>query len=174
MGERRPKGEKEYNPLDDAAGLIGDVLSGVVTEPEAKPKIHMAPKAEEKIVSLKKKESIQQPEKPSAEKVPKTKEEMVICKFSVPKAEHKEIKKMLAEVGDILGARVDVSHLGRGWITRILTAQKELIDAALNQEPLKTPNSRDPLSIAEVDHAMATIQSVAFRRAKPIPKDIVD
>jgi len=53
-------------------------------------------------------------------------------------------------------------------VLTVFTAEKELMEAAKHQQKLKTPNSHDPLQIAEVDHTLAVIQSVAFRRADPV------
>jgi hypothetical protein len=76
------------------------------------------------------------------------------------------VKRLLAALEEELDARIDLSNIGRGWITRLITAEKEVLEAARGREKLKTPNPRDPLEVAEVDHAMAIIQSSAFRRAK--------
>jgi hypothetical protein len=94
--------------------------------------------------------------------------EFVICKFKVPKSEYVNVRRILHELQDELGARIDLANLGRGWLTRLITAEKELLDAARQQEKLKTPNPRNPLELADIDHAMALIQSIAFRRADPI------
>jgi len=117
-----------------------------------------------------KKGSITRSEKAPIEKKQEQKrtEDLVTFKFKVSRSDYKQAKDILAELERELGARIDLSNLGRGWITRLITAEKEIIDAARQQEKLKTPNSRNPLEVAEVDHAMTVIQSVAFRRATPV------
>ena len=67
-----------------------------------------------------------------------------------------------------LNARIDLSNLGQGWLIRLITSEKELLEAAKHQQKLLTPNSRDPLQLAEFDHSMAVVQLVAFRRADPV------
>jgi hypothetical protein len=93
-------------------------------------------------------------------------EAFVICKFKVSKSDYQRVKRLLATLEEMLDARIDLSNIGRGWITRLITAEKEVIDAARGHEKLKTPNPRDPLEVAEIDHAMAIIQSVAFRKTQ--------
>ena len=95
-------------------------------------------------------------------------EEFVTCKFKVPRSDYIQAKKIVSLLEEELHARIDLSNLGRGWLTRLITAEKEVIDAARQQEKLKTPNPRNPLEVAEVDHAMTVLQSVAFRRAAAI------
>lgn len=95
----------------------------------------------------------------------KPNEEFAIFKFKVPRSDYLQAKKIVSQLEDERHARIDLSNLGRGWLTRLITAEKEVIDAARQEEKLKTPNPRNPLEVAEVDHAMTVIQSVAFRRA---------
>lgn len=173
MGDRRPAGEKEFNPLGDAADLISQVTvrekprTEVVEEPVPQKTI-VAPTTQ-KVVKLK----AQQPVKePTVEKKKQIEEDplkdFVICKFKVPRSDYMAAKKIVAQLEDELNARIDLSNLGRGWLTRLITAEKEVIEAARHQEKLKTPNSRNPLEVAEVDHVMSVVQSVAFRRAEPV------
>ena len=164
MGERLPKKNKEYNPLDDTRQLIGSVLSPTSQEEHEEP-----PQPEALTTSVGPRPAILK----EAERVPQPqaapkKEEMVICKFKVPKTDYLEFKRIMQKLEIELGCNLDISNIGRAWLTRFITAEQELADAAVKQEKLKTPNTRNPLEIAEIDHAMATIQSVAFRRAKPI------
>jgi len=172
MGDKRPKGEKEYNPLDDAVGLIGSVLSGsrvaTSTEPLAQPSKKAKTKKEDIVIKKVDSTKKNQPKEQIRDIKLTNKEEMKVCKFKIPKSEYNEIKKLLMELSELVDARIDFSNLGRGWVTRLITAQKELLDATINHEKLKTANSRDALSIADIDHAMATIQSVAFRRAQKV------
>ena len=65
-------------------------------------------------------------------------------------------------------SKIDLSSLGRGWVTRFITSEKELIDAGRVEGNLKTPNRRDALEMSEFKHAMARIQARAFRRAGEI------
>jgi hypothetical protein len=176
MGEKRPRGEKEYNPLDDTRALIGHVLKGGGDEAPAPEAATASPNASEappqqtaqvfSIVERSAKESKEDEVSPVKRPVPK--EEMVTCKFKVPKTDYHEAKRILAQLEQLLGAHIDLANLGRGWLTRLVTAEKELLDAAQHHEPLKSANTRNPLEVAEVDHAMTVIQSLAFRRAKPI------
>lgn len=169
MADRRPRGEKEYNPLDDSLDLISRVVSGQGNQTaEQKPLI---PKTEimkpsENIVALRR-----SPPDAIEGKLQKTvslKEETVVFKFSVPRSDFVAAKRIVLMLEETLEARVDLSNLGRGWLTRLVTAEKEIMEAAKHQQKLKTPNPRDPLQITEVDHALAIIQSVAFRRAEPV------
>ncbi len=58
-------------------------------------------------------------------KPPKEREEYVICKFKVPKSDYQRVKRLLAALEEELDARIDLSNIGRGWITRLITADKE-------------------------------------------------
>jgi hypothetical protein len=95
----------------------------------------------------------------------RSQEEFVTFKFKVPRSDYIQAKKIVSILENELHARIDLSNLGRGWLTRLITAEKEVIDAARQQEKLKTPNPRNPLEVAEIDHAMTVVQAVAFRRA---------
>jgi hypothetical protein len=119
------------------------------------------------VVDLERPQALEHPRR-LAEEEPSLpeREEYVICKFKVPKSDYQRVKRLLAALEEELDARIDLSNIGRGWITRLITADKELLEAARGHEKLKTPNPRDPLEVAEVDHAMATIQASAFRKAK--------
>lgn len=175
MADRRPAGEREYNPLDDSQDLISRVLTGKGTSTqETMPPMQQTviQRPAENIVEFR-----QPPqdalidEKRHQEKAPQStspKEENVVFKFSVPRSDFVAAKRIVGILENELNARVDLSNLGRGWLTRLITAEKEIIEAAKHQQKLKTPNSRDPLQIAEVDHALAVIQSVAYRRSDPI------
>jgi hypothetical protein len=171
MGDRRPAGEKEFNPLDDALDLIGRVMEGQgVDAPQQK--MHPLPSGQRtvvptSVVDLERPKGLEHPRR-LAEEEPSLpeREEYVICKFKVPKSDYQRVKRLLAALEEELDARIDLSNIGRGWITRLITADKELLEAARGHEKLKTPNPRDPLEVAEVDHAMATIQASAFRKAK--------
>ena len=92
-------------------------------------------------------------------------DDMVEISFEVSRSDYTQAKRIVSMLEDELHARIDLSNLGRGWLTRLITAEKEVIDAARQQDKLKTPNPRNPLEVAEVDHAMTVVQSVAFRRA---------
>lgn len=175
MADRRPAGEREYNPLDDSEDLISRVMSGKgaqIHDPRP-PALKVEPaRPQEKIVEIRKlsqstpyknQDSEQQPQAADVQK-----EENVFFKFSVPRSDFVAAKKIVAMLEGELNARVDLANLGRGWLTRLITAEKEIMEAARHQEKLRTPNSRNPLQIAEVDHALAVIQSVAFRRAEPV------
>ncbi len=195
MGERRPPGEKEFSPLDDTLGLISSVLSGggentaqkielpsapvpapIIPSEEKRPleperlsapepkRVATVKQLPAKLEGLK----VRDPEPEQERAVEDDKEEFVTLKFKVARSDYAQAKKILAALEEELRARIDISNLGRGWITRLITAEKEILDAARNQEKLKTPNSRNPLEVAEVDHAMTIIQSVAFRRAEPV------
>ena len=67
-----------------------------------------------------------------------------------------------------MDVKLNFSHLFRGWITRVITAEKELLDAARNHPSAKTPNTRNKVEVADMDYALAQIQATAFRRAKAI------
>jgi hypothetical protein len=174
MGERRPTGEKEYSPLDDSMDLIGRVLSDTIDEP-----ITPAPVKQQKILHISRAEkpllsqSTPQKEEPKyGAPIPEVrlagKEEFLTFKFKVPRSDYLHAKRILSALEEELGARIDLANLGRGWLTRLITAEKEILEAAKHQERLKTPNPRNPLEVAEVDHAMTVIQSVAFRRAAAV------
>lgn len=171
MGDRRPAGEREFSPLEDARDLIGRVLEGPgsLASPTETPSTHTASHA----AVLPPGGGRAQPqwrvngrEEPEATPPPPEREAFVICKFKVPKADYQRVKRLLATLEETLDARIDLSNIGRGWITRLITAEKELLEAARGHDKLKTPNPRDPLEVAEVDHAMAIIQSSAFRKAQ--------
>jgi hypothetical protein len=173
MGDRRPVGEIEFNPLGDAADLISQVTvrekprTEVVEEPAPQETV-VAPTTQ-KVVKLKAQQAAKEPlagKKKQIEEDPL--KDFVICKFKVPRSDYMAAKKIVAQLEDELNARIDLSNLGRGWLTRLITAEKEVIEAARHQEKLKTPNSRNPLEVAEVDHVMSVVQSVAFRRAEPV------
>jgi hypothetical protein len=167
MGERRPIGEREFSPLDDSASLIGSVMAGgTVEDIEDKPKSLESPP---KIRKIKAPEAtrLEEPQR-LRPREGEGKEEFVTLKFKVPRSDYAQAKRIVSHLEQELGARIDLSNLGRGWITRLITAEKEIIDAARNQERLKTPNSRNALEVAEIDHAMTIIQSVAFRRAETL------
>jgi hypothetical protein len=174
MGERRPTGEKEYSPLDDSMDLIGRVLSDTVDEP-----ITPAAVKQQKILQISRAEkpllfqsTPQQEEPKHGAPIPEVrlaeKEEFLTFKFKVPRPDYLHAKRILSALEEELGARIDLANLGRGWLTRLITAEKEILEAAKHQERLKTPNPRNPLEVAEVDHAMTVIQSVAFRRAAAV------
>ncbi len=176
MGERRPPGDKEFNPLDDSMDLISQVLQTKIApysrDPGAVKRERTATiPLREQVVELRT-PSEREPvsaEEPSGKVVEgKNREEFVVFKFKVPRSEYIAAKKIASALGEELNARIDLSNLGRGWLTRLITAEKETLDAARQQQKLKTPNSRDPLQIAEIDHVLAVIQSVAFRRAIPV------
>jgi len=154
--------QKDIDIFADLGGLVEEV-SQVHSE-----ELDIEEEKEPVVINI---DSSEKVEEKSIEEVSKTKVPSVgtsVCKFNLSKDEYKELKNLLGELSEILGAKVDLSHFGRGWVTRILTARKEIINAAQNQEKLKNANSRDPLSIAEIDHSMAVVQSVAFRRAAKI------
>ena len=176
MADRRPVGEKEFNPLDESMGLISQVISGQGARAQSALPESLKAKQEtplrnvERVVELKKAPApVVQPVAVSPDPQEGVqREEFVVCKFSVPRADYMAAKKIVAALEGELGSRIDLSNLGRGWLTRLVTAEKEIFEAAKHQQKLRTPNSRDPLQVAEVDHAMAVVQSVAFRRAEPI------
>ena len=172
MGDRRPAGEREYSPLDDSVDLISSVINNTsATEPIArKPQpVVIAPTIrKEKVVPVvRKPEPIFEKggESAALHSEARRNEEFVTCKFKVPRSDYIQAKKIASLLEDELHARIDLSNLGRGWLTRLITAEKEILDAARQQEKLKTPNPRNPLEVAEVDHAMTVVQSIAFRRA---------
>ena len=171
MGDRRPTGEKEFSPLDDARDLIGRVMEGQGTD-ALQQKAHALQSVQRtvvpaNVVDLERSKGLEHPRRMAQEEPSeREREEYVICKFKVPKSDYQRVKRILAALEEELDARIDLSNIGRGWITRLITADKELLEAARGHEKLKTPNPRDPLEVAEVDHAMATIQSSAFRKAK--------
>ena len=169
MGERRPTGEKEFNPLDDSINLISSVLGGEGTQAKAVQRELGQPVEVTKLTPMRANSSSKKEEE--FRESTTSKEEFVTVKFKVPRSEYAQAKKILSLLEEELQARLDLSNLGRGWITRFITAEKELLDVAKNQEKLKTPNSRNPLEVAEIDHAMAVLQSVAFRRAQPVRED---
>lgn len=166
MGDKRPTGEKEFNPLDDATDLIGQVLKRQPNE--RNPQVPHDERNKEAI-SKKAKVSVSKTSK-NRQVLEKnvSQEDFVVFKFKVPRSDYAEAKRIVALLENQLRARIDLSNLGRGWITRLITAEQEILDAAQNHEELRTPNTRDRLEIAEVDHAMCVIQSVAFRRSTPI------
>jgi hypothetical protein len=175
MGDRRPAGETEYSPLDDSTDLIGRVLAGavVVEEPSPQPVptkiLHIQPKVE-RPVSQPPLEKHEEPEVISA--VPEftagQTEEQVVFKFRVSRSDYIHAKRIISSLAEELEANIDISNVGRGWLTRFIMAEKEILEAAKHQERLKTPNSRSSLEIAEIDHAMTVIQSLAFRRAAAV------
>ena len=170
MGSRRPEGEREFNPLDDSADLISQVVSGN-NQPLQKKEVPQAfqervAQPKQKIIEIKKTDPIEDAPKSEIEK--SQKEDSVIFKFNVPRSDYVAAKRIVTMLENELNARIDLSNLGRGWLTRLITAEKELLEAAKHQQKLRTPNSRDPLQVAEVDHSMAVVQSVAFRRAAPV------
>jgi hypothetical protein len=172
MGDRRPTGEKEYSPLDDTIDLISQVLSSASATEKPTQKVAVRnfetlAMGQEKVVSIKPKPS-SSPITGDAVTALKEQEEFVTFKFKVPKSDYIQAKKLATQLEEELGARVDLSNLGRGWLTRLITAEKEILDAARHEEKLKTPNPRNPLEVAEVDHCMTVVQSIAFRRATPI------
>jgi hypothetical protein len=171
MADRRPAGEREFNPLDDALDLIGRVMEGHGTaapQQATPPSPSVQRRGEPSQVGDRERLNgfTQRSRDAPEESTPPEREEYVICKFKVPKSDYLRVKRLLAALEEELDARIDLSNIGRGWITRLITAEKELLDAARGREKLKTPNPRDPLEVAEVDHAMAIIQSSAFRRAQ--------
>jgi len=171
MADRRPAGEREFNPLDDALDLIGRVMGGqgAAAPPQETRPLESAQRSAEptNVGELERLKGLEQRRRsPEEEPSAPEREEYVICKFKVPKSDYQRVKRILAALEEELDARIDLSNIGRGWITRLITAEKELLEAARGREKLKTPNPRDPLEVAEVDHAMAIIQSSAFRKAK--------
>lgn len=170
MADRRPVGEKEFNPLDDTLDLIGQVVSGKVAmkpkEEANPPQLAKRAPALHNVVELEKpKIRERRGGKPEETPTSMEREEFVICKFKVPKSDYQRVKRILTALEEELNARIDFANIGRGWITRLVTAETEILDAAKAHERLKTPNPRNPLEVAEIDHAMAVIQSVGFRRA---------
>ena len=173
MADRRPAGEREFNPLDDALDLIGRVMEGHGSAPpqQATPPAPSAQRGVEPSQAGDRERLngfTQRSRGVPEESAAPEREEYVICKFKVPKSDYQRVKRLLTALEEELDARIDLSNIGRGWITRLITAEKELLDAARGREKLKTPNPRDPLEVAEVDHAMAIIQSSAFRRAQAL------
>jgi len=172
MADRRPSGEREYNPLDDSRDLISRVISGKgsqVHEQRALAQKEEISRPVEKIVELRKTSpKLLETKEEQPHSTVFSKEETVVFIFSVPRSDFNAARRIVGMLEGELNARVDLSNLGRGWLTRLVTAEKEIIEAAKHQQKLKTPNSRDPLQIAEVDHTLAVIQSVAFRRADPV------
>ena len=83
------------------------------------------------------------------------KEDSVVFKFNVPRSDYVAAKRIVSMLENELNARIDLSNLGRGWLTRLMTLEKELLEAAKHPK-LRTPNSRYPLQVAEVDHSMAS------------------
>jgi len=171
MADRRPAGEREYNPLDDSRDLISRVVTskGAAVYDQSIPIAKEAsPLAVGKVVELKTPIEVASEVKETEQSKKSIKEEYVIMKFNVPRADFTAAKRIVSLLEDELHGRVELSNLGRGWLTRLITAEKEILEAAKHQQKLKSPNTRDPLQVLEVDHAMAVIQSVAFRRATPV------
>jgi hypothetical protein len=171
MADRRPAGEREFNPLDDALDLIGRVVGGqgAAAPPQETHPLGAAQRSAEltNVGDLERLQGLEPRRRSAAEALSAPeREEFVICKFKVPKSDYQRVKRILAALEEELDARIDLSNIGRGWITRLITAEKEILEAARGREKLKTPNPRDPLEVAEVDHAMAIIQSSAFRKSK--------
>jgi hypothetical protein len=172
MGSRRPEGEREFNPLDDSADLISQVVSGNSNNQFPK-KMETPQPIQEKVIESKQKiveikKTFPSEEAPKTEMETSQKEESVVFKFNVPRSDYVAAKRIVSMLETELNARIDLSNLGRGWLTRLITSEKEILEAAKHQQKLRTPNSRDPLQVAEVDHSMAVVQSVAFRRADPV------
>jgi len=161
MGEKNTK-RVDFDPFADTTDLIG-----AVRDPEkviASEGRKSVKEQAQKVIAI---------EKPITKTIslgnqPKRQEQTAILKFKVPKSDYDAAKGIIRNLEIELESRVDLSNVGRAWLTRFITSEKELMDAAKNHHPLKTPNSRNEAEIAEVDHAMAEIQSIAFRRAKPI------
>jgi hypothetical protein len=101
MGDRRPAGEKEFNPLDDALDLIGRVMEGQgVDAPQHK--MHPLPSGQRtvvptSVVDLERPKGLEHPRR-LAEEEPSLpeREEYVICKFKVPKSDYQRVKRLLA------------------------------------------------------------------------------
>jgi hypothetical protein len=171
MADRRPAGEREYNPLEDSMDLISRVVSGKGAAPLERqtPQIkEEAPHAFEKVVELKKTANITHKPAEAEQTKDAIREEYVILKFNVPRSDFVAAKRIVSMLENELHGRIELSNLGRGWLTRLITAEKEILEAAKHQQKLKSPNTRDPLQVAEVDHALAVIQSVAFKRAESV------
>jgi hypothetical protein len=171
MADRRPAGEREYNPLDDSRDLISRVVTskGAAAYDQPVPAAkENPPRPIEKVVELKKPVEVAPKVKEADQPRESIKEEYVIMKFNVPRSDFAAAKRIVSMLEGELHGRVELSNLGRGWLTRLITAEKEILEAAKHQQKLKSPNTRDPLQVSEVDHAMAVIQSVAFRRSEPV------
>lgn len=162
MGEKIRKKKKEYNPLDDANGLIGDILK---TQKSLQKKVIEKPKQIIKPAQIKKKL-----EKRSSSKVleDSQREESTVFRFNISKKDLYEVRRIIAEMELQTNSKIDLSSVVRGWVTRFITSEKELIDSARIEGSLKTPNRRDALEMSEFEHAMARIQARAFRRAGEI------
>lgn len=177
MADRRPAGEKQYSPLDDSFDLISKVVSGrgdrIADQTGQKPGLPVTPNntSMDRVVEIPRRTASRVDDmtlKPKNPAEAAKKEETVVFKFLLPRSEFIAVKRILRQLEDTLESKIDISNLGRGWVTRLLTAEKEILEAARHQQKLKTPNLRDPLRVAEVDYTLATVQSVAFRRAEPV------
>lgn len=170
MGDRRPVGEKEYSPLEDSLDLINKVLTNNPSEIAPISKMRLVEVQEQPKASLKTEEKSSNPKwgESRTKRHRNPEEELVVFKFKLPRADYQRVKNIVKALERELDGKIDLSHLGRGWVTRLITAEKEIIDAARQQDRLQNANTRNPLEIAEIDHAMTVIQSVAFRRAAQV------
>lgn len=96
------------------------------------------------------------------------KEKNITININIPESDYNELVRIYGLIQQKVGARLGISHIIRGWVTRVITAESELLIASENQGKIKTPNRRNKQEMVEADHAMATIQSIAFRRAQKV------
>ena len=98
MADRRPAGEREYNPLDDSRDLISRVVTGkgaAPAEPQTPQKEEVI-RVTEKIVELKKTSNVFHQPKDTEDQKEVEREEYVILKFNVPRSDFVAAKRIVS------------------------------------------------------------------------------
>ena len=119
--------QQEFDPFEDSRSLINQVLAGSAEDIaprknlEEENQVKSIETIETKVTSL---NPISVDEDNKLETKVKPKEEFAILKFKVPKNDLKQVKRILGMLEEEIGAKVDLANLGRGWITRLITAEK--------------------------------------------------
>jgi len=183
MAKRAPKGERPFNPLDEA--LVRSVISGsgrgaeavgegggaAVAEAERPPRIAPSEASERKVVPMP--EPRTEP-KGKAESRParadldyverRDREKRVLLTAS----EERDVERLVERMAGELGTRIKLSHVLRACYLMLMHAEDELLDRARKAPRLSRPGNGNAPEIAEFERAIAAILSGAFREAPPL------
>lgn len=157
MAKRAPVQESAYNPLD--AGLARSVIDGAMprgsnngtdfTERVVfQQRTISAPAGQKGDVSV-----------PPAR--PLTREKRVL----LTPDEERQIERLVDRLGEQLGTSLKLSHLLRASMELLVHAEGEILRQAVALAPLSRPSNGDAIALAQFEHALSRLLSVALRDA---------
>jgi hypothetical protein len=157
MAKRAPVHESAYNPLD--AGLAQSVIHGA-----APPGLNNGTDLAERMVFPQRTLPVAAGRKGDADAAavrPLTREKRVL----LTPDEERQIERLVDRLGEQLGTSLKLSHLLRATMELLVHAEGEILRQAAALAPLPRPSNGDAIALAQFEHALSRLLSVALRDA---------